>query len=355
MTGTARHHHLLGVVASVLTLAGGALSQAAMAQTLDPLYAGSYSIQSLSAPPGVPPNLGGLTFKYDDPNTLLIGGTANAPVAAVYSIGLTRGCLGQIVGFTGVATQFCSAPRIDGGLIYGPSHVLLYVTYSDHLLGEVKIGSTAPDKIIDLATFGFHGSTGTLMQVPPGFGGAGSLKIISYSFGDSYTTTLLPDGSGTFDLAPLQAAPLLPFGIEGIVYIHAGNPQFAQDSALVSNYSTGQVVAYQIDSNGDPITATAQVFMTGLNGAEGAAIDPVTGDFLFSTFGGTGVIVVHGFVDHCPSDISPLGGNGVVDVNDLLGVIASWGQSCTPADIDKSGQVNVNDLLAVVTHWGPCT
>lgn len=36
--------------------------------------------------------------------------------------------------------------------------------------------------------------------------------------------------------------------------------------------------------------------MTGLSGAEGAAIDPLTGDFLFSTFGGGDrVIVVRGF------------------------------------------------------------
>jgi hypothetical protein len=37
-------------------------------------------------------------------------------------------------------------------------------------------------------------------------------------------------------------------------------------------------------------------FITGLSGAEGAFIDPVTGDFLFSTFGGgNSVIRVSGF------------------------------------------------------------
>jgi hypothetical protein len=37
--------------------------------------------------------------------------------------------------------------------------------------------------------------------------------------------------------------------------------------------------------------------VTGLTGAEGALIDPVTGDFLFSTFGGGNKIIrISGFV-----------------------------------------------------------
>ena len=47
--------------------------------------------------------------------------------------------------------------------------------------------------------------------------------------------------------------------------------------------------------------------------------------------------------------------NGVVDVNDLLAVISSWGPcppsgSC-PADLNGDTQVDVNDLLIVITHW----
>ena len=66
----------------------------------------------------------------------------------------------------------------------------------------------------------------------------------------------------------------------------------------------------------------------------------------------------------CIADIAPPGrppGNGVVNVDDLLLVINSWG-SCAdpnncPADIAPSGGndlVNVDDLLAVINAWGPC-
>ena len=57
---------------------------------------------------------------------------------------------------------------------------------------------------------------------------------------------------------------------------------------------------YVVDSswgaNGDPTLASRRNFVIGLEGAEGAAIDPSSGDFLFTTFGGGDrVIVVHGF------------------------------------------------------------
>jgi hypothetical protein len=61
----------------------------------------------------------------------------------------------------------------------------------------------------------------------------------------------------------------------------------------------------------------------------------------------------------CSADIAPLpNGDGLVNVNDLLSIITSWG-ACPecPADIAPPGGnnvVNVDDLLQVVTHWGPC-
>lgn len=57
----------------------------------------------------------------------------------------------------------------------------------------------------------------------------------------------------------------------------------------------------------------------------------------------------------CPGDIDH---SATVGVDDLLGVITSWG-SCAgcPADLvptGGNGAVNVDDLLAVLTGWGSC-
>ena len=76
----------------------------------------------------------------------------------------------------------------------------------------------------------------------------------------------------------------------------SGSPQFSGPSLLVSEYGVDEIAAYQVDGNGDPVIASRRAFITGLDGAEGALLDPVTGDFLFSTFGGgSRVIVVRGF------------------------------------------------------------
>jgi hypothetical protein len=49
-------------------------------------------------------------------------------------------------------------------------------------------------------------------------------------------------------------------------------------------------------------------------------------------------------------------GNGVVDVDDLVAVILSWGpcEACTdcPADFDDNCAVDVDDLIAVILNWG---
>jgi len=52
----------------------------------------------------------------------------------------------------------------------------------------------------------------------------------------------------------------------------------------------------------------------------------------------------------CPADIT---GDGVVDVLDILEVLAQWGGSGS-ADITGNGVVDVLDLLEVLAAWGPC-
>ncbi len=54
--------------------------------------------------------------------------------------------------------------------------------------------------------------------------------------------------------------------------------------------------SYTTDLNNNPMLASRHAFVTGLTGTGGSAIDPITGDLLFSTFGGSSqVIEVRGF------------------------------------------------------------
>lgn len=61
-----------------------------------------------------------------------------------------------------------------------------------------------------------------------------------------------------------------------------------------------------------------------------------------------------GIPDEC--DLACLdcaGGDGQVDVLDLLAVLEQWGQAGTPCDFGGNG-VDLLDFLYLLANWGPC-
>ncbi|MBX3321836.1 MAG: hypothetical protein KF757_02475 [Phycisphaeraceae bacterium] len=339
----------------LLIAAVGVCSGGAFGQTIDPYYNCAYTYSSLGLVPGVPANFGGLVFKHDDPNTLLIGGAANQAGANIYAVQVVRDAENQITGWGGTATVFASAPNIDGGLCYGPDDVLFFSRYSMNALGQIKPGSVAPDRNIDLTPLGFTSSVGALMVVPQGFPGAGRLKVLPYNSGRWHDAVLTPDGNGTFDVSAPLTDYFLGGGPEGIVYVEAGASLFPFASVLISEYSSGLVVSYEVDSNGDPIAATRRVFISGLSGAEGGTRDPLTGDFLFSTFGGaSGVIVVRGFTPDCdvPANINR---DCALDFFDVQLFLSSFAAGDLLADFVPDGVLNFFDVQAFLTSFsGGC-
>src|SRR5262249_47965322 len=136
--------------------------------------------------------------------------------------------------------------------------------------------------------------------VPEGFPGAGRVKLVSWSGGQWYDAGLAPDGSGTYDLTGLTqvVGSTLAGGPEGFAYVPRGSADFTRDSIVVSDWSVDQIATYELDADGNPIPATRRLLLSNISGAEGAFIDPLTGDFLFSTFARVGtdkVVVVRGF------------------------------------------------------------
>jgi hypothetical protein len=216
---------------------------------------------------------------------------------------VTRNPSGEITGFSGSATVFSDGAYNDGGLAYGPGGVLFYARYPVAEVGQIKPGSTIVNKTVALGPLGVSGSLGGLAFVPAGYPGAGQLKIVPYNGSQSwYSVAIAPDGSGTYNLTSASLEALLSGGPEGVAYVPPGSPGFLDfGSVLVAEYGAGKIVTYDIDPNGDPKPATRREFVTGLSGAEGAAIDPLTGDFLFSTYGGGNkVLVVRGFAPPSP-------------------------------------------------------
>ncbi len=273
-------------------------------QTVDPFYSGTYSLINLGSVAGVPTNYGGLIFKAGDPNTILLGGSANNSGGLFYSVAVTRGAGNHIVAL-GPATALGFGINNDGGIAYGPGGVLFYSEYIVNNVGEVKPGSNSDNKTVALGPLSIPVSTGALNFVPAGYNGAGQFKVSSWPGGQFYTVSLTPDGSGTYNLTSAALEVTLPGGPEGFVYVPQGSTLFPTQSMLVSEYTANNIATYTIDANGNPVLASRQTFISGLAGAESAAIDPVTGDFFFSTFGGSNqVIEVQGFSTPAPAATS---------------------------------------------------
>ena len=122
------------------------------------------------------------------------------------------------------------------------------------------------------------------------------MKIASYSASRWYSVEYEEDGAGTYDLKSATMDVQFEGGPEGITYVPQGSRSFPRNSILIALYQRGTVITAPLDANGNPRMDEAQDVISGLQGAEGAVIDPKTGDFLFSTFGGGNHLVrVTGF------------------------------------------------------------
>src|SRR5262249_3237616 len=159
---------------------------------------------------------------------------------------------------------------------------LFYTTFNTNMLGQIKPGSTAPDKLINLTPLGVTSSTGGFTFVPPGFPGAGEVRITSFNGGGLCRGTKKPAGQGTF--APLPATLLTTIiagqGAENLVFVQAGTPAFPVPSMLVMDFVQTRISAYELDLLGVPVISTRRDFMTGVLRPEGAILDPLTNDFV---------------------------------------------------------------------------
>ncbi len=280
-------------------------------------FANFYSVVDLGVAP-IPQPLGddssaGLMFWPNNPNLLVIGGPAGKPKAGLYLIPVIRNISNRIIGF-GPSFRHLNTPGlrnggIDAGLTASPDgSVLFYTTYPDNGLGQIRLygpNFPNPNQLIDLTSLGIAPSAGGVNFVPPGFPGAGRLKITSYNSDIVYDTTVSWNIlSGVFNIARPSSSVTLSGGIDTITYIRAGNPGFAQHSMLVTEFNTHKISAYQLDAVGNPVPQTRQDFLLSAGNPSNApysvlsaVTDPLTGDLLISTWnnGKSQILAVRGF------------------------------------------------------------
>jgi hypothetical protein len=262
-----------------ILFAGLLLAATAPTQTVLPPFNDHYTVTDLGQMPGVF-NYGGLAFLPGNPNVLLASPYQSGQIRAVP---LVRAIDGTITG-CGPSTQYATVGGNDGGLAFGPGNVLFFTWYGANRLGQILPGSSTASRVDNLGPLGVPSSVGSCAFVPAGRSGAGRFKLVSYSSSQWYDVTLAADGSGTFAIQSIQNTAHIQGGPEGILYPPTSAPLLG-NQVLVAEWNAG-IAAYQTDSNGDPLPATRQPFLTGLSGNSGGAIDPLTGDFLFVGNGG---------------------------------------------------------------------
>ncbi|HMN96945.1 MAG TPA: FG-GAP-like repeat-containing protein [Phycisphaerales bacterium] len=120
---------------------------------------------------------------------------------------------------------------------------------------------------------------------------------------------------------------------------------------------------FRNDSNGGQLVLTtifdAQTIF-GIPSALASANADLDGPVdLVSVGGGGGLAGPGGFISvfvadpvSCPGDVD---GDGIVDGNDLGGLLAAWGdRGESPYDLNFDGIVNGEDLAILLADWGPC-
>lgn len=221
---------------------------------------------------------------------------------AVYELQLARGSDCRIHGFaSATAEKLFDAPEMSiGGVGLLDQDILFYAGFTARTLHQRKTNGSGITLVTELAELSSHplALLVSATLVPPGMPGAQRLKLMDAE-GSWYDLPYTKPDSDLLSVDTVQrrlglnleASPL------GVAYVEAGNFGFPQPGLLLvhSKVSNQEVLAYDVDSQGDPLLGSRRVFASGLPGApKGAWVDPWSGDFLFGNAVSGLLIAIHG-------------------------------------------------------------
>jgi hypothetical protein len=269
-----------------------------------------YRVYDLGQVPGVPDPLGGTVISSADPNVLLVAGASESSEGAIYSIGVHRDTCGHITAFTGTSTMVAATPYVDANLVYTSPDLLLYTQWPEYSMSQLRTGSTAPDRSTDFSTVGMTTAgdqgPGGLGLVPPNLAAANQMRVVTWPGGRWFHVANTPDGN-LLSITDTTQTVTVPNEPGGFAYVPAGSPGFTNQSLIVAEWRAGdpdadRVAVYEVDGQGDPTVNTRREFFSKFPRPWGAYFEPVTGDYLFLSWG-TGadrVYIVQGFVPPPP-------------------------------------------------------
>ena len=176
-----------------------------------------YSIINLGAS-SVPTPYGGISFKYGDTNTLLLGGNANYSNGVIYTVPVVRDPTTHHVTGFGSATQWSTAPYIQSALVSNANGTVLYIDLSQSEIVEIPVTGGSPSDY--LSGYPVGGSVGAIQAVPSGYSGSPNLIQASVDYCQYCTTSLWNSGPCIAHTNSLGNGPL------GTAYLASGYPGF---------------------------------------------------------------------------------------------------------------------------------
>ena len=271
-------------------------------------------------------------------------------------------------------TDVGAAPHVKAFSAANSSEIRSFFAYSPAFTGGVRVasGDITGDGIDDIIT-GCGPAVGGLPHVKV-FDGVNGAEVRSFlAFGAGWPGGIFVasgdvNGDGRDDIIASADAGATP---TVTVFSGLNNSVLLNTLAFEAGFAGGVRIAAQ-DMNGDGKDDI--IAARGQGGEPEVRIIIATGPTILGSFNAeidsfTGGCYVGGIrysVNTCHPDIAPLpNGDDLINVNDLLMVITSWGpcpnpQNC-PADIAPYGAaqtgdhtVDVNDLLMIITNWGAC-
>lgn len=271
-------------VLASLAMVGVSLVVGATSVHAVPTAAAGYNRNYIGTVPGTTsaPN-GGLAFLPSDPNTLLIGNpTPQTPAnGTILAYGVTRDASNHITGFVGTSSFFANAPGLgNNGLAFGPGNVLFFSAGTS--VGQIKAGSTSPDKVVDLSAisgFTFAGG-GVVNEVNSPVGNPGKVNVIVHyppTSANFYESTLTPDGSGTYDIS----SPTNVRFVGNTINYDPAPAAFPNLPDVFTTHGGSGMGSATLDADDRP-TAFQGIDNTT---AGAGVVDPLTGDYLFVHLG----------------------------------------------------------------------
>ncbi len=297
-----------------------------------------YRSIDLGLPPGVPTPFGCITAIPGQSESILVGGGANSPEGKLYKVAIRRDGLGHIAGFDGQAEEIAPAPYNDGGCVFLTPDLLLMSKWPVHQLALVSLATKSVVGSVALLNVGIPtagqaaNESSAAIAVIPGASPPGSrIKIMTWPSGRMFEAQVSIE-SGLVISNVVESGVLATVGPEGIAYVPPGSPGIVGTAAIVAEWSRGAIAVYQTDAQGVLNPESRQEVLQ-LKGAEGAYFDPISGDFLFSTFGNGAaerIVGLRGFA-RTPGESNftvfdgsafvDLDGNGTLSANDPSAVV----------------------------------